>query len=85
MSIRPVINNQPIFWVWGHGLKAGDVVSLDWSDDGHRTWHPCHATVAKGHTSVTTKAVNQVPGRSFRPCVKHAGHSWQCAAWMSAL
>jgi hypothetical protein len=26
-----------IEWTWGHGLRAGDVVSLDWSDDGGPT------------------------------------------------
>lgn len=74
---------QNLIWVWGSKLKAGDTVSLDWTDDGGRTYHACHATVGGGKSTVTTKAVNAEYGRQFRVCLKPKGQSWKCMpGWM---
>lgn len=71
------VSDSRLWWAWGSHLRAGDTVSLDWSDDRGRSYHACHAKVARGHTSVTTGAVNLAGDRRFRACVKNGG-SWRC-------
>ncbi|MCK2215234.1 hypothetical protein MF672_015770 [Actinomadura sp. ATCC 31491] len=72
--------DSSIWWAWGSGLRAGDKVSLDWSDTGGASYHACHKTIASGASSGTTGGVNEVDGRYFRACVK-GGSSWRCTRW----
>ncbi|MFI6788008.1 hypothetical protein ACIBG4_11820 [Nonomuraea sp. NPDC050383] len=72
-----VYRGRDVWWAWGTGLRAGDRVSVDWTDDGGRTYHACHAVVGRGGRSATSFAVDAPGGRKFRACVKAAG-KWSC-------
>ncbi|MGW0804041.1 hypothetical protein [Nonomuraea sp. NPDC002799] len=72
-----------IWWVWGHTMSGGDMISLDWSDDGGSSYRACHATVASGKTSVTTPAVDKAGQRKFRACIKPYGYTWLCTRWLN--
>ncbi|WP_327087251.1 hypothetical protein OIE66_33725 [Nonomuraea sp. NBC_01738] len=65
------------WYVEGAGLRRGDRVSLDWSDNGGRSYHACHAVVRNKWGTALTWTVDEVPGRSFRACVKSKG-TWRC-------
>jgi hypothetical protein len=70
---------REVHYTSGGGLKPGDVVALDWSDDGGANYHSCHATVPSGYTTAHTKGVNQPGGRWFRSCVYTT--FWECGSW----
>ncbi|MCK2215903.1 hypothetical protein MF672_019180 [Actinomadura sp. ATCC 31491] len=72
-----VYRGRDVWWAYGTGLRAGDRVSIDWTDDGGRTYHACHAVVGRGGRSATSFAVDDPGGRKFRACVKAAGR-WSC-------
>ncbi|MFF0864068.1 hypothetical protein ACFYUV_20065 [Nonomuraea sp. NPDC003560] len=73
-----VYRGRNVWWAWGTSLRSGDRISIDWTDDGGRTYHACHAVVrGGGRRSVTSYAVDAPNGRKFRACVKAAG-KWSC-------
>ncbi|NUR85915.1 MAG: hypothetical protein HOY71_17690 [Nonomuraea sp.] len=57
-------------------LGRGDKISLDWSDDGGRTYHACHASGSRA----MTYAVDQTGNRAFRGCV-YSARRWKCTDW----
>lgn len=69
-----------IWWAWGNNLHPSDTISLDWYYLGAKK--ECHATVASGNDSVTTRAVNDGTDatRKFRACIKNGGE-WRCTYW----
>ncbi|WP_214324567.1 hypothetical protein [Nonomuraea sediminis] len=57
-------------------LHRGEKISLDWSDDGGRSYHACHAS----GSHATTYAIDQTGNRAFRGCV-YSNKRWKCTDW----
>ena len=79
-----IAGQQRVFARLSGSTVRGDVVSMDWTQDGGYSWLQCGPFSVENNGEAETtpaKTVSSYPGNMYRACGRTMGGSYRCSAW----